>query len=292
MSLAKMLISLDRRLNGLRRRAVQVGDHRIVYSEGGKNGADPVVLVHGFSASADTWNRLAAQLTSRYRVIAPDLPGWGESTRLDSASYGYSGQIERLHSLLQQLGLKRFHLAGHSMGGCISAGYAARYPDEVITLGLIAPHGLSEPQQSELAACVSRGDNWLVVSSLEAYERLMNNLFVRRPYIPGAVLQYMARQTVRRSAKTQQIFEEIQAINPPLLECLGQITAPTLIVWGDEDKLIHVSAAEVFRKAIGNSEVLIMKQTGHMPLLENVKQCGSAYAAFLEKQRRSSHATA
>jgi pimeloyl-ACP methyl ester carboxylesterase len=57
MRLAKVLISLDRRLNGLRRRAVQVGDHRIVYSEGGKRDAEPVALVHGFSAPADTWNR-------------------------------------------------------------------------------------------------------------------------------------------------------------------------------------------------------------------------------------------
>ncbi|HWG51602.1 MAG TPA: alpha/beta fold hydrolase [Candidatus Acidoferrales bacterium] len=287
-----MLISFDRRLHGLRRKAVQIGDHRVVYSEGGKDNAEPVVLVHGFSASADTWNRMAAQLTKRYHVVAPDLPGWGESTRLDSASYGYTAQLQRLHDFLQQLGMRRFHLVGHSMGGCLSAGYAARYPDEVITLALIAPHGVTEPQQSELAACVARGDNWLIVSSPEGYERLMNNLFVQRPYIPRAVLEYMAQQTVRRSAKTQRIFDEIQAINPPLLERLGQINVPTLIVWGDDDKLIHVSAAEVFRNAIGNSEVLIMSKTGHMPLLENVKQCGSAYAAFLDKQRRSSHAVA
>jgi|SwirhisoilCB3_FD_contig_81_2173637_length_4384_multi_4_in_0_out_0_2 abhydrolase domain-containing protein 6 len=292
MRLAKMLISFDRRLHGLRRKAVQIGDHRVVYSEGGKDNAEPVVLVHGFSASADTWNRMAAQLTKRYHVVAPDLPGWGESTRLDSASYGYTAQLQRLHDFLQQLGMRRFHLVGHSMGGCLSAGYAARYPDEVITLALIAPHGVTEPQQSELAACVARGDNWLIVSSPEGYERLMNNLFVQRPYIPRAVLEYMAQQTVRRSAKTQRIFDEIQAINPPLLERLGQINVPTLIVWGDDDKLIHVSAAEVFRNAIGNSEVLIMSKTGHMPLLENVKQCGSAYAAFLDKQRRSSHAVA
>jgi abhydrolase domain-containing protein 6 len=122
MRLAKMLISLDRRLNGLRRKSVQVGDHRIVYSEGGRREADPVVLVHGFSASADTWNRMAAQLTKRFHVIAPDLPGWGESTRLDSSSYCYPAQIERLHDFLRQIGLSRFHLAGHSMGGCIAAG--------------------------------------------------------------------------------------------------------------------------------------------------------------------------
>lgn len=292
MRLAKMLIGLDRRLSGLRRRTVQVGDHRIAYSESGESNSEIIVLVHGFSASADSWNRMAAQLTRRYHVIAPDLPGWGESTRLDSAPYGYPAQIERLHDFLQEIGVSRFHLVGHSMGGCISAGYAARYPDEVITLGLLAAHGVSEPQQSELAASVGRGDNWLVVSSIEGFERLMNNLFVKRPYIPGPVLKYTARQTVRRSAKTQRIFDEIQAINPPLLECLGQIKAPTLIVWGDDDKLIHVSAAEVFRSAIENSEVLIMQGTGHMPLLENVKQCAAGYAAFLEKQRRSSHATA
>jgi abhydrolase domain-containing protein 6 len=63
-------------------------------------------------------------------------------------------------------------------------------------------------------------------------------------------------------------------------------------VWGDDDKLIHISAAEVFRNAIQNSEVLIMKQTGHMPLLENVRQCGGAYLAFIEKRRGAKEAAA
>jgi abhydrolase domain-containing protein 6 len=290
--LAKMLIGLERRLSGLQRKSVQVGDHRIAYSEGGKSKPESVVLVHGFSTSADSWNRMAAQLTRRYQVIAPDLPGWGESTRIDSASYGYPAQVERLHQFLQQLGLKRFHLAGHSMGGCISATYAARYPDEVITLGLLAAHGLTEPEQSELARDVATGDNWLVVSSIEGFERLMNNLFVKRPFVPRAVLKYLAQVTASRSAKTQMVFSELQANNPPLLEKLGNIKAPTFIVWGDQDKLIHFSAAEIFRKGIGTAEVLIMKETGHMPLMENVKQCGAAYREFLQKARGAKQAAA
>jgi abhydrolase domain-containing protein 6 len=281
--LATMLIGLERRLSGFQRKAVQVGDHRIAYSEGGKGKPEAVVLVHGFSSSADSWNRMAVQLTRGYHVIAPDLPGWGESTRIDSASYGYPAQVERLHQFLQQLGLKRFHLAGHSMGGCISARYVARYPDEVITLGLLAAHGLTEPEQSELARDVAKGDNWLVVSSIEGFERLMNNLFVKRPFVPRAVLKYLAQVTVSRSAKTQIIFSELQANNPPLLEKLGNIKAPTFIIWGDQDKLIHFSAAEIFRKGIGTAEVVIMKETGHMPLMENVKQCGAAYRKFLQK---------
>lgn len=292
MPLATMLIDLERFLSGVKRKAVQVGDHRIVYSEGGGKNAETVVLVHGFSASADSWNRIAAQLTRRYHVIAPDLPGWGVSTRIDSASYGYLAQVERLHAFLQQLGLSRFHLVGHSMGGCISGAYAARYPDEVITLGLIAPHGAAEPEQGELARAVAQGDNWLVVSSMQAFDRLMANLFVKRPFVPGPVLKYLAHQTISRSAKTQRIFDELQANNPPLQEQLAKIKAPAFIIWGDQDKLIHFSAAEVFRKAIENSEVLIMKQTGHMPLMENVKQCGAAYLAFLERARTASKAAA
>ncbi|HEX5433651.1 MAG TPA: alpha/beta fold hydrolase [Candidatus Angelobacter sp.] len=283
MSLATMLIGFERTLSGLHRKSLQVGDHRIVYSEGGKSDAEPVVLVHGFNASADSWNRIAAQLTKRYHVIAPDLPGWGASTRSDSASYGYPAQIERLHQFVGQLGLTRFHLAGHSMGGGISARYAAMYPNEVMTLALIAPHGITETEQSELFRSVTKGDNWLVVSSMESFERLMKNLFVKRPFVPRPVLKYMAQQTIRGAEKTQRIFDEIQANSPPLLELLAHIKAPTFIVWGDDDKLIHVSAAELFRKNIANSEVLIMKQTGHMPLLENVKQCGAAYVAFLSR---------
>lgn len=291
MSLATMLIGLERRMAGLQRKAVQVADHRMMYSEGGERNAETAVMVHGFSSSADGWNRLAGQLTKRYHVIAPDLPGWGESTRADSASYGYPAQVERLHQFLEQLGVKRFHLVGHSMGGGISARYAALYPEQVITLGLIAPHGVQEPEQSELARSVAQGDNWLVVSSMEGFERLMKNLFVKRPFVPRSVLKHLAEQTISRSAKTHRIFEEIHS-STPLLEELKQIKAPTFIVWGDDDKLVHVSAAEVFRSAIQNSEILVMKQTGHMPLLENVRQCGAAYLAFIEKARGAKEAAA
>ena len=292
MSLASRLIGLERSLAGLQRKTVQVADHLVVYSEGGKNNPEVLLLIHGFNASADSWNRMAGKLTKRYHVIAPDLPGWGASTRIDSASYGYPAQIERLHQFLAQLGITRFHLMGHSMGGGISARYAAQYPAQVITLGLMAAHGIVEPEQSELVRCIEKGDNWLVVSSRPGFDRLMNNLFVKRPFMPGTVLKYLAQVMASGSAKTQQIFTEIQANEPPLAELLSQIKAPVFIVWGDQDKLIHVSAAEIFHQGIAGSEMLIMKQTGHMPLMENVKQCSTAYLTFLGKRRAAKEAAA
>lgn len=289
-NLALMAIGLERFVSGLRRRSLQVGDHRVVYSEGGKG--TPVLLVHGFGASADSWNPMAARLRKHCRIVAPDLPGWGESTRLEAASYAYPAQVERLHQFAQALGLRRFHLIGHSMGGFISSAYAARYPDEVISLGLVAPHGVAEPQPGDLARSVARGDNWLVVSSLPAFDRLYENLFVKPPFAPRFVLRYLAEQAVSRSAKSGQIFDELQTNNPPLVERLGQIMAPTLIVWGDQDRLIHVSSAEVFRKAIKNSDVLILHNSGHMPLIENAAECASALLELFKKARTAAEAAA
>jgi pimeloyl-ACP methyl ester carboxylesterase len=289
-NLATMLIGLERFSSGLKRRSVQVGDHRIVYSEGGHG--EPVVLVHGFGASADSWNRFAGQLTKRYRVIAPDLPGWGESTRVETASYGYPAQVERLHQFLSLLKLGRVHLVGHSMGGFLASAYAARYPDAVITLGLIAPHGMVEPEQSDLARSVAQGDNWLVASSIQEFDRLLNNIFVKRPYVPKAVLRHLANQTIRNSAKSAQIFAEMQSNEPALAERLPQIEAAALIVWGDQDRVLHVSCADLFRQGIRNSEVMVIRGSGHMPLVENARACAAAWLAFVDKSGRSRGAAA
>jgi abhydrolase domain-containing protein 6 len=304
-NLATMLIGLERFNSGLKRRVVQVGDHRVVYSEGGHGepvvpskpgfglmGWEPVVLLHGFGASADSWNRFARPLMKRYRVIAPDLPGWGASTRVETASYGYPAQVERLHQFLSLLKLGRVHLIGHSMGGFIASAYAARYPDKVITLGLIAPHGMIEPEPSDLALSVAQGDNWLVASSLQEFDRLLNNVFAKRPYTPKVVLHYLANHAIRNSGKSAKIFAEMQTNDPSLAEQLPHINVAALIVWGDQDRVLHVSCADLFRQGIKNSEVMVIPGCGHMPLVENARTCSAAWLSFVEKTRQARGAAA
>jgi pimeloyl-ACP methyl ester carboxylesterase len=290
--LARMLINLERFKAGFRRYSVQVGDHRIVYSQGGKGAPAPVVLLHGFGATADSWNRFAPRLMKRYRVIAPDLPGWGQSTRIDAGSYAYPEQVERLHQFLRKLDLRRVHLIGHSMGGFIAAAYAARYPEEVMTLGLLAPHGVAGPEPSELALSVAAGDNWLVASSLPEFERLLDKVFARRPYIPKSVFRVAAARAINGSAKSARIFAETQNNDPSLAERLGLIQAPSLIIWGDQDRVLHVSGGELFRKGIRNSELLVLPGIGHMPLMEKARECSAAWLKFADKAQRSVSAAA
>jgi abhydrolase domain-containing protein 6 len=288
--LARMLINLERFKAGFRRDSVQVGDHRIVYSQGGKGA--PVVLLHGFGATADSWNRFAPRLMKRHRVIAPDLPGWGQSTRIDAASYAYPEQVERLHQFLRALDVRRAHLVGHSMGGFIAAAYAARYPEEVMTLALLAPHGVTGPEASELALSVAAGDNWLVASSLPEFERLLDKVFARRPYIPKSVFRVAAARAIHGSAKSARIFAETQNNDPSLAERLGLIQAPSLIIWGDQDRVLHVSGGELFRKGIRSSELLILPGIGHMPLMEKARECSMAWLEFADKAQRTVGAAA
>jgi pimeloyl-ACP methyl ester carboxylesterase len=173
------------------------------------------------------------------------------------------------------------------MGGFIASAYAARHPDKVITLGLIAPHVMVEPVPSELAKDVAKGDNWLVATSYQAFDRLLNNVFARRPYAPKVVIRYLANHAIRNSAKSAKIYTEMQSNDPPLAELLPRIEAHTFIVWGDQDRVLHVSCADLFRKGIKSSEVMIIPGSGHMPLVENARRCASAWMAFAQKAQRS-----
>jgi abhydrolase domain-containing protein 6 len=288
--LAMMLINLERYKAGFRRKSIQVGDHRVAYSEGGKG--EPVLLLHGFGASADNWNRFASRLTKKYHVIAPDLPGWGQSTRLDTVSYAYPQQVERLRQFVTHLGLRHFHLLGHSMGGFLASAYAARFPEEVMTLGLIAPHGITEPQPSELALSVAIGDNWLVATTVPEFDRLLNKVFAKRPYLPKSVFRLLANHAIRNSAKSARIFAEMQSNDPTLQERLPRIKAPALIIWGGQDRVLHVSCADIFRQGIKNSELLVIAGSGHMPLVENARECATAWRAFVDCTRQAAGAAA
>jgi pimeloyl-ACP methyl ester carboxylesterase len=282
-SFAKLLLALDHAAAGLRQREIQVDDHRIVYAEGGRG--ETVLLVHGFGSDQSCWNRVAKSLTKRFHVVAPDLPGWGSSTRIATASYAYPDQVERVHRIVQELKLDLFHLVGHSMGGGIAARYAARYSDEVITLGLVAAHGIIEPRESELRRAVAeRGENWLLVSSPRHFQNLLEHLFVKRPYVPRAVTKYLEQDAIRKCEQNGKIFDDLLRNDPPLIDLLRQIKAPTLVIWGDKDRLIDVSAAEVFKTTIKRAQALILPNCGHMPIIERARECAETYMAFLREQ--------
>lgn len=114
-SLVDIFRWIERNKSGLSTKSVQVGNHKIVYLEGGVG--DAVVLLHGFGDSKDAWVKFSRELVKTNRVVIPDIPGFGESTKDYNSKYDIGTQVARIHEFAKAIGLKKFHIAGNSMGG-------------------------------------------------------------------------------------------------------------------------------------------------------------------------------
>jgi pimeloyl-ACP methyl ester carboxylesterase len=280
-----------RRAGGLERREVAVGGDTIVYLErmGDARGAGtdaelPIVLVHGFGGDKDNWSRFSRYLPRRYRVIALDLPGFGESSKRADAHYRVWDQVERLHAFLERLGLRRYHLAGNSMGGAIALAHAIRYPGEVATLGLVASGGVRSPEKSDVAKMHAAGVNPLLVDSRGDFDALMAMLFVEPPWIPGTVRTYLAGRAKANRLRHQKIFAELMSPGGGFFELeplLPQVQARTLVLWGDSDRLLHVSAVRVFEAGLQHEKTVILQRCGHVPMIEQAAKTAEHYLAFL-----------
>lgn len=273
---------VERQLAGLSHERLTVGDLSIHYYQGGPPDAPTILMLHGFGADKDNWLRFARHFTERYRVIAIDLPGFGDSSK-PAASYDVGTQVERVAAFTQALNIDRLHIVGNSMGGHISALYAARYPEQVLSVGLFANAGITTPQKSQLLEILERGEaNPLVVKSPQDFDRLLNFVFVEVPYLPTKVKQHMANKGVANSALNEQIFDHLINRYIPLEPELAKIQAPTLILWGEQDRALHVSSVEVIRPLLREPTAVIMKDCGHLPMIERPAETARHYQAFLD----------
>ncbi|MGE8499471.1 MAG: alpha/beta fold hydrolase [Pseudomonas sp.] len=273
---------VEQQLAGLSSKQLTVGDLSIHYYEGGPTTAETLLLVHGFGADKDNWLRFARHFTTRYRVIAVDLPGFGNSDR-PRASYDVGTQVERLATFTQALGIQRLHLVGNSMGGHISALYAARYPQQILSLGLFAPSGIHAPHKSELFTRLENGEpNPLVVRTPEDFEALLDFVFVEPPALPASVRHYLAERAAGNADHYQAVFEQLVSRYIPLEPELPKIKAPTLLLWGKQDRVLDASSIEVMQPLLQRASVVVMEHCGHAPMIERPKETAAHYQAFLD----------
>ena len=279
----KFTIKAERRIAGLKQYHTAIDGFDIQYLEGGQG--DSILFLHGFGANKDNWTRFSKHLTPHFRVIAPDLPGFGESTRDAAASYTISEQADRIHAFANALKLEAFHLGGNSMGGNIAGVYAARYPNHVISLCLIAPGGVVSAEPSEMYQNIDKGKpNPLVVEKPEEYDALLDFVFTKRPFIPGAIKHYLSEEAIRNRPLNNVIFEQIQESkkNSSLENTLNGFKAPTLIIWGKQDRVLHFSGAKILGSVMLDARVEVIEDMGHLPMIERPKEMADLYMRFLE----------
>ncbi|MGH8144890.1 MAG: alpha/beta fold hydrolase [Rhodanobacteraceae bacterium] len=271
--------------DGLYQHTVQVGDTRWVYVAGGKQDGPPLVLVHGYGGSYADWLMTARYLTSNFHVIIPDLPGWGASTRIAGADYGYAAQVQRLHGFVDALHLGEIALAGHSMGGAIAGLYAAKYPKDIAALVLIDSAGV-EFKQNAFVRQLEAGKSPFDIDNRAEFKQLEAMLFAKPPSVPPRIEDVFVARSQHNRAFDDKVLRAIAAPDAryALQAKLPDITAPTLAIWCTKDQIIDVSALDAIRKGLThapNIGVTELTGCGHMSIMEKPREVARSISRFV-----------
>lgn len=278
-------LNSERKRSGLVRKEITLpnGLH-YAYLEGGQG--EPLVLLHGFGGNKDTFTRVSRYLTKNYRVIIPDITGFGESVKPTKVDYSPPTQAERLRVLFQALGIANLHLGGNSMGGQIAIIYASLYPAEVKSLWLLSPAGVwSAPKSDVLNKIIETGQNVLTAKNTEEFKRIMALGMKKVPYIPKPMLTVLAQERIQNVTLEQEIFKEI--LDCSIEKKIAGMEIKTLIVFGDQDRIISLETAEILNSLLPNSTSIVLKNVGHVAMFEKPQQCAKDYFHFQESALNS-----
>ena len=266
----------------LQEHSVQAGDTRWAYYEGGEG--PTIVLLHGFADSKNVWLEVAKPLSAHFHLVIPDLPGWGDSSRVAGASYDVDAQAARLQQFVQALGLQHFVLVGHSLGGAIAGVYAAEHPEHVAELALVDAFGLKFKQNAFARAALAGKDPFLFTTRA-GFDRASALAFERPLDLPGRFVDVLIGQNRRNSAFIAQNFEALRQPSQylALQNRLGQLTMPVLGLWCRDDKIVDISALDSLRDGLTRASAInssILSGCNHMPMLEKPQETARILTGF------------
>jgi pimeloyl-ACP methyl ester carboxylesterase len=258
----------------------------------------PLLFIHGLSGSWPNWLEQLPVLADEHRVVALDLPGFGHSP-MPAGEISIAGYARVLDRLLEQLGIDTAAVVGNSMGGFIGAELAITFPQRVERLVLVSAAGLSthnDPRTARAMPALRRLDRVLAMSA--AWLASKSDGVERRPRLRDATMNLVVRHPSRlpaalaaeqlRGAGKQGFMQALEAVfGYDVRDRLPQIACPTLIVWGDRDRLITVRDADIFEELIPNSRKVVFEDTGHMAMLERPAAFNELLKAFLSEQTAS-----
>lgn len=266
---------------GVSLRWAEVDGHRLRYWDSGASDKPALLLIHGFGSSKENWSFLSELLHRDYRILAPDLPGFGDSTFRTDCDYRVDTQARRIAQWLDGLDVSSAYVAGSSMGGAIAASLAASRPGLVKALCLMNAAGAPATRVSMLEAGVLAGNNFLVANTPAEAHRVFKICFHSRKRMLGAVFAFlMGGEMAHRAIVNHAIFSDLVYSLGAVNAQLQDVVAPTFILWGDSDRVLDVSCVDAFLAAIDHAQAMVLPETGHLPMVERPGDTATVLRAF------------
>lgn len=263
------------RVGGLRRRRRTLPDATVHYWRGGRGA--PLVFVHGFGTEAAiNWSAQMLAFASDFDVVAPDLPGFGRSERLPQTNC-IELQVRCLRSLLDDLGIERATLVGHSLGGWIGLAFAAAHPDRLEGLVVVDAAGLRFDPDRTL-------ERALLPETIDDVRLLIRANFQRAIQLPVFVLRDLLRVAKRDAVARTELLRRLVYGAEHVDDRLAAIRARTLVVWGAADLLTPLALGDRIAQSITGARLVVVPDSAHSPNVERPERFNDLLRAFLHEQ--------
>lgn len=253
-------------------RFAEVDGVPVHYQEAGDSNSPPMILIHGFASSNLVWSKVLLELADAgFRVIAPDLLGYGYSGKPRHLDYTITSQAAMIVSLLKKLGIERTVLVGSSYGGAVAATIALDHPTLVEKLILVGAVTNNKPTRYMLMRLFSSpviGDilSPLLASSRTLLRRRMKRVYDRHSWVlderrvQARHLPLRTRGTHRAIIRTVRHWDADRVSRDAHL-----ITQPSLVIWGENDREVPLRDGERIHQEIPNSRLIVFRECGHLP---------------------------
>lgn len=279
----------------------EVDGVQVHYQEAGDSSAPPLLLIHGFASSNLVWSKVLLQLAEAgFRVIAPDLLGYGYSGKPRQMDYTIASQAKMVIGLLKQLGIARVCLLGSSYGGAVAATIALDRPELIEKLVLVGAVTNNKPTRYMLMRLFGSpiiGDilSPLVVGSRRLLRMRMKRVYDRHAWelderrVQARHLPLATRGTHRAIIRTVRRWDAERISRDAHL-----LMQPTLIIWGDKDREVPLEDGERLQHEIPNSRLFVFRECGHLPheeYPEEFMKLVSEFCADLPQRHRETEKT-
>jgi pimeloyl-ACP methyl ester carboxylesterase len=252
----------------MRESVIEVAGTKLRQREAGAGA--PVLFLHG--AAGAGWDPLLAELSARYRVLAPEHPGFGRAAVPDWMM-GVGDVAFFYLDLLQALDLRDAHLVGHGLGGWIAAEIAIRSTERLASLALLAPAGVESAQ--------APFDDIFAWTTEEFARRHFHDQKLAREWQETQAKLDIDVVLQNRTALARLAWNP-RMHNPQLPYWLHRIDVPTLLLWGEDDQVVPFACHEPFRRGIPQAELVALPRSGHALPIERAREVAARLAAFFQ----------
>ncbi|MDC1080583.1 alpha/beta hydrolase [Flavobacteriaceae bacterium] len=246
----------------------------------------PIVLIHGTSASLHTWDAWTKKLIENYRVIRMDLPAFGLTGANKNNTYDLESYNQFLESFMEKVGISEFVLAGNSLGGSIAWHYASNHQKQVKQLVLVDPGGFpskkGKPFVFKLAEMPIVNQLLKHITPKSFIRNNLEQVYYDDSKITSELVERY-HQMILREGSRDAFIERSKIAFKDETALLKKINIPTLILWGENDIWIPVENGLKFDAKLSNSRLVIMKETGHIPMEERPEESLAHMLDFLNE---------